>query len=133
MAEAIELADIIAPLAPPPAPLPYMWIALGVALVLLLLFFALHRWLKRTRSQRWASAALKRTERDLQSGKLDARAAVFQIARAAHMSAPQQQHEAAWATLAQALDHARFSPQPIDALQAVQLLAQVRQWIGRHT
>lgn len=77
-----ELADIIAPIAPPPAPPPYEWIALGVVLLVLILFFVLRLWLKRTRARRWARAALKRTERELQLGKLDARAAAFQIARA---------------------------------------------------
>ncbi|MBT9613995.1 MAG: DUF4381 family protein [Burkholderiales bacterium] len=76
----IELADIIAPIAPPTAPPPYEWIALGVALFALILFFMLRLWLKRTRARRWARAALKRTERELKLGKLDARAAAFQIA-----------------------------------------------------
>ena len=78
----IELADIIAPIAPPPAPPPYGWIALGVTLLILVLFFVLRLWLKRTRARRWARAALKRTERELQRGTLDARTAAFQIARA---------------------------------------------------
>jgi hypothetical protein len=78
----IELADIIAPVAPPPAPPSYEWIALGAALFALVLFFVLRRWLKRTRARRWARAALKRTARELQQGALDARAAVFEIARA---------------------------------------------------
>ncbi len=77
-----ELADIIAPVVPPPAPPPYEWIALGAALSLLFLFFALRLWLKRTRARRRARAALKRTGRELQLGTLDARAAAFQIARA---------------------------------------------------
>lgn len=77
-----ELADIIAPIAPPPAPPPYGWIALGVVLLVLVLFFVLRLWLKRTHARRRARAALKRTERELQRGTLEARAAAFQIARA---------------------------------------------------
>ena len=84
----IELADIITPIAPPPAPPPYEWIALGVALLLLVLFFVLRLWLKRTRTRRLARAILKRTERDLQLGQLDARAATFQIARAVRCATP---------------------------------------------
>ncbi|MDP1683589.1 MAG: DUF4381 family protein [Burkholderiales bacterium] len=88
----IELADIIAPVAPPPAPPPYEWIALGVALFALILFFVLRLWLKRTRAQRWARAALKRTERELHLGKLDARAAAFQIAQALKCSPSRPQN-----------------------------------------
>lgn len=125
-----ELADIIAPIAPPPAPPPYGWIALGVALLALVLFFVLHLWLKRTRARRWARAALKRTERALQLGTLDARAAMFQIAQALQCAVPLQQNTAAWAEFIQKLDRARFSPNPIDTDHAAQLLAQARQWIG---
>lgn len=127
----IELADIIAPIAPPPAPPPYEWIALGVAVFALILFFVLRLWLKRTRAQRWARAALKRTDRELKLGKLDARAAAFQIARAAKCAAPLQQNTVAWGEFTQALDRARFSPHPIDTQQAAQLLVQAHQWIGR--
>lgn len=126
-----ELADIIAPIMPPPAPPPYEWIALGVALLALILFFVLRLWLKHTRIRRLARAALKRTERDLQRGKLDARTAAFQIARAAKCAAPLQQNTVAWGEFTQALDRARYSPHPIDSQHATQLLAQARQWIGR--
>ena len=181
----IELADIITPIAPPPAPPPYEWIALGVALLLLVLFFVLRFWLKRTRNRRLASAMLKRTERALQLGKLDARAAAFQIGRAVtpplislpfkgragegmganamsvkpipHLAShpqgvrrwvprcvaatlPQplkgegQKSTAAmdyeWAEFKQALDHARFSPHPVDTRQAAHLLTQARRWIA---
>jgi len=138
-----ELADIIAPIVPPDAPPPYEWIALGVALFALILFFVLRLWLKRTRARRTARAALKRTERDLQHGTLDARTAAFQIARALKCSPPLPAlspsrgrgedllSAAAWTEFTQALDRARFSPHPIDIQQAVQLLAQARQWIGR--
>jgi len=127
----IELADIIAPVAPPPAPPPYEWIALGVALlfVFVFLFLVLRFWRKRTRNRRLASAMLKRTERALQLGKLDARAAAFQIARAVQCTVPLQQNTDAWAEFKQALDRARFSPHPVDAQQAVRLLAQAQRWI----
>ena len=125
----IELADIIAPVAPPPAPPPYEWIALGVVLLVLILFLALRLWLKRTRNRRLANAMLKRTERALQRGKLDARVAAFQIARAVQCTVPLQQNTDAWAEFKQALDRARFSPHPVDAQQAVRLLAQAQRWI----
>ena len=126
----IELADIIAPIAPPPAPLPYEWIALGLVLLVLILFLVLRFWLKRTHHRRLARTALKHTERALQRGKLDARAAAFQIARAVQSAAPLQQHTDAWAEFSQALDRARFSPHPIDTEQATQLLTQARRWIA---
>ena len=136
----IELADIIAPIAPPPAPPPYEWIALGVMLLALVLFFVLRLWLKRTRARRLARAALRRTERNLQRGKLDARAAAFQIARALQFIPPLptlppngrgESFEAdAWAEYKQALDLARFSPHPIDTQQATQLLTQARRWLA---
>ena len=125
----IELADIIAPVAPPPAPPPYEWIALGVVLLILILFLALRLWLKRTHNRRLARTALKRTERALQRGKLDARAAAFQIARAVRFTVPLQQNTDAWAEFKQTLDRARFSPHPVDAQQAVRLLAQAQRWI----
>ena len=152
----IELADIIAPIAPPTAPPPYEWIALGVALFALILFFMLRLWLKRTRARRWARAALKRTERELKLGKLDARAAAFQIAWALRDEYPNKRplrsqrgevlrkylclrggrrmdalNSEAWSDFLQTLDRARFSPHPIDTQQAAQLLAQAHQWIGR--
>ena len=126
----IELADIITPIAPPPAPPPYEWIALGVALLLLVLFFVLRFWLKRTRNRRLASAMLKRTERALQLGKLDARAAAFQIGRAVKCAVPLPPNLDAWAEFKQDLDFARFSPTPIDTHQAVHLLTQARRWIA---
>ncbi|MEK6664065.1 MAG: DUF4381 family protein [Pseudomonadota bacterium] len=163
----IELADIIAPIAPPPAPPPYAWIALGVTLVILVLYFVLHRWLKRTRNQRLARAALKRTERELQLGTLDARAATFQIARAVQCVSPpislpfkgrvgvgmgakamrvnpiplltsllkgEEEYSLsteAWSKFMQELDRARFSPDPIDIPQAVQLLSEARRWVSQ--
>jgi len=136
-----ELADIIAPIVPPDAPPPYEWIALGVALFALILFFVLRLWLKRTRARRTARAALKRTERDLQHGTLDARTAAFQIARALQCFPPlstlspkgggeDSLSTESWSKFNQALDHARFSPHPIDIQHAIQLLVQARQWIG---
>lgn len=124
-----ELADIIAPIAPPPAPPPYEWITLGVVLLAMVLFFVLRLWLKRTRIRRLARAALKRTEHELQLGKLDARAAAFQIARALQCAAPLQENTEAWAEFIQELDRARFSPHPIDTDHAALLLAQARRWI----
>jgi len=155
----IELADIVAPVAPPPAPPPFEWIALGVVLLLLVLFFVLRLWLKRTRTRRLSRAILKRTERALQLGQLDARVAAFQIARAVGNAPPlptlyphgvrrwvprcfaatlPQSHKGrgesfgadAWAAFKQDLDRARFSAEPIDTQQATQLLKQARHWIA---
>jgi len=138
----IELADIIAPIAAPPAPPPYGWIALGAAVFALILFFGLWFWLRRTRKRRLARAALKRAEHALQMGKVDARAVAFEIARALNYTPPlptlslKGEEEIAWGDpewtdFTQALTHARFSPHPIDTQHAAQLLAQARQWIAR--
>lgn len=138
----IELADIIAPIAAPPAPPPYGWIALGAAVFALILFFGLWFWLRRTWAQRRARALLAHSERALHAGKIDARAAAFEIARAIKYitslppPSPSQGEgrgggDAEWADFTQALTHARFSPHPIDTQHAAQLLAQARQWIAR--
>ena len=137
----VELADIIAPIAAPPAPPPYGWIVLGAVLFVLILFFGLWFWLKHTRAQRRARALLARSARALHSGKIDARAAAFEIARAlSHVQAPSlpskgeeknARHETEWAEFTQALTRARFSPHAIDTQHAAQLLAQARKWIAR--
>lgn len=131
----VELIDIIAPAAAPPAPPPYAWIAFGVVVLLLILFFALHGWGKRTRVKRLAYATLKRAEKDLVHGKGDARRAVFQIAQAVQYHAlPQKgdtEEQGEWAEFRRELDRARFSADAIDVPYAAQLLKQARHWIGR--
>ncbi|MHB1233400.1 MAG: DUF4381 family protein [Burkholderiales bacterium] len=82
----LELADIIAPAAPPPAPPPYGWIALGLVSLALILFFLLRLWLKRTRARRLARTALKRAGRALQRGQIDTRAAAFQAGMALRLA-----------------------------------------------
>lgn len=138
----LELADIIAPAAPPPAPPPYGWIALGVVSLALILFFLLRLWLKRTRARRLARTALKHAERALQRGRIDTRAAAFQAGMALRLAyhemrvpAPgregESSHTTEWKKFMHALDLARYSPYPIDMPHATHLLAETRHWIER--
>ena len=132
----IDLADIIAPAVPPPAPPPYAWIALGIAVFILIAFIVLRMLWRRSRYRRAALAQLKRTERALQQGNLDARAAAFQAARALHCvySASPQSDKAAssqWTEFIATLERARYAAHPIDKQDATQLLATTREWIIR--
>ena len=132
----IELADIIAPAVPPPSPLPYGWIALGIAVLILIAFIVLRILWRRSRDRRAALAQLKRTERALRQGHLDARAAAFQAAQALHCvyrTNRQSGHAASpqWVEFMCALDRARYAAHPIGAQDATQLLAQTRHWIVR--
>lgn len=138
----LELADIIAPAAPPPAPPPYGWIALGLVSLALILFFLLRLWLKRTRARRLARTALKRAERALQLGRIDTRAAAFQAGMALRltyheMRAPapgregESSHAAEWKNFMHALDLARYSPHTIDTPHATRLFAETHHWIER--
>jgi hypothetical protein len=132
----IELADIIAPVAPPPAPLPYGWIAIGIAIFILIAFIVLRVLWRRNRNRRAALTQLKRTERALRQGNLDARAAAFQAAQALHCvySLRQQSDQLAspaWMEFIAALDRARYAAHPIGNQDATQLLATTREWIMR--
>lgn len=78
----IELLDIVAPLAPPPAPPPYGWIALGIAALVLLIGGLFYLVWRRCRVRRTALAQLKRTAHALRYQRVDARTAAFQIGSA---------------------------------------------------
>jgi len=138
----LELADIIAPITPPPAPPPYGWIALGVVSLALILFFLLRLWLKHTHARRLARTALKRAERALQRGQIDTRAATFQAGLALRLAyhetlsssqgrESESSHTAEWTNFMHALDLARYSPHTIDTPHAARLLAETRRWIER--
>lgn len=130
----IELVDIIAPITPPPAPLPYGWMMLGVALGLVLAISAAVLWWRRSRDRRVALSQLKRTERALRLQHLDPRAAVFQAAlalRRVHRPTRALAPPSDWTHYLNALDHARYAPQLPSVQASMQLLARTRHWILR--
>ena len=132
----IELADIIAPAVPPLTPPPYGWITLGIVLFILIALIVLRILWRRSRYRRAALAQLKRTERALRQGHLDARAAAFQAAQALHCVYRTSQHSGnaaspQWTEFMCALDRARYAAHAIGKQDATQLLAQTRHWIDR--
>ena len=131
-----ELADIIAPVVPPPAPPPYGWIVFGIGIATLIAFIVLRILWRRRRKHRAALAQLKRAQRALRQGRIDARAAAFQAAQALHCvySARQQRNQTAssqWQDFIAALDRARYAAPAVGTQDATQLLAQTRHWIVR--
>ena len=76
------LVDIIAPLAPPPAPPPYGWIAFGLGIALLVTLIVARVWWQRSRHRRAALAQIKHAEHALQQQQLDPRGASFKAAQA---------------------------------------------------
>lgn len=128
----IQLADIIAPNTPPPAPPPYGWIALGASLTLIVALFVARLWWRSTRNKRAALALLKQAEHALQQQKLDPRAAAFQSAQALRLAYGKStlgDNTQAWSTLLSSLDQARYAPQPPSAQDAAHLLVQARHWV----
>ena len=124
----VALLDIVAPLAPPPAPPPYGWIALGVgALVLLLAGLVYLAW-RRRREQRTALAQLKRTAYALRYQRVDARTAAFQIGYAVRQVSrnPQSHVSSEWSDFSRALDQARFAPRAPSVDTSTQLLQRAR-------
>lgn len=124
----IELLDIVAPLAPPPAPPPYGWITVGTGFAILIVVGVLYFAWRRNRMRRAALAQLRRTEHALRDQRIDARVAAFQI-----HSALQYVHGQAfgkisvdWAELGRALDHARFAAQLPSVTNSAQLLDRAR-------
>lgn len=129
MAE-VQLADIIAPIAPPAAPPPYGAIALGVGLTLLIAFIVTRLVWRRGRQRRAALALIKQAERALQQQTIEPRAATFQAAQALRrVYGNTSGATTEWAAFVRTLDQARYAAQTPSAQDAAQLLAQARGWI----
>jgi len=127
---AIQLADIIAPSAPPPAPPPYGWIALGLTLLLIVTLLAARRLWQRNRARRTALTLIKQTEHALYQKNLEPRTAAFQAAQALRCANKNPGNNTLeWLTFLNALDQARYAAQPPSAQESVRLLAQTRDWI----
>lgn len=124
----VELVDIVAPFAPPPAPPPYGWIALGIGVLILLIGGFLFLLWRRRRVQRTAFAQLKRTAHALRYQRIDARTAAFQTGAAVRrfLLSSRSQVSADWADFSQALDQARYAPQTPGADTIAQLLERAR-------
>lgn len=124
----IELLDIVAPLAPPPAPPPYGWIALGIAALVLLIGGLFYLVWRRCRVRRTALAQLKRTAHALRYQRVDARTAAFQIGSAVRGIShhPQSQVFPDWSDFLRALDRARFAPRVPSVDTSTQLLERAR-------
>jgi len=124
----LELLDIVGPLAPPPAPPPYGWIALGVLWVLMLVGGLLYLGWRRSRDRRAALAQLKRTAHALRHQRVDPRTAAFQTGSALRrvVRTPPTKISGDWADFLNALDHARYAPQMPSAHISTQLLERAR-------
>ena len=124
------LLDIVAPLAPPPAPPPYTWIALGVLGALLMVGGVLYWLWQRSRLRRTARAKLQRTARALREGRVDPRTAAFQTGLALHsiMDTPSQAARD-WAEFLRTLDQARFAREAPSSDTSAQLIAQARRFL----
>ena len=125
----IALLDIVAPLAPPPAPPPYGWIALGVGTSILLIGGLLYLAWRRRRVQRTALAQLKRTAYALRNQRIDARTAAFQIGytvRRISRNTKKYSVSLDWTDFSRALDQARFAPRTPSADTSAKLLERAR-------
>lgn len=121
------LLDIVAPLAPPPAPPPYGWIALGTLCALLILGGVIYRFWRRSRPRRTAWSQLQYTARALAEGRVDPRTAAFQTGSALHpVRDAHYQATDDWADFFCALDRARFARQAPSADTSERLIAQAR-------
>lgn len=126
------LLDIVAPLAPPPAPPPYGWIALGVGCALLIVAGLLYlRW-RRNRERRLARAQLKHTAHALRQQRIDPRTAAFQIGSVLRRVFPRTSRDRSsgdWANFSTALDQARYASQMPSAETSAQLLDQAYHFV----
>jgi hypothetical protein len=127
----LELLDIIAPLAPPPAPPHYGWIALGVIWALLIVGGLLYLGWRRGRERRVALAQLKRTAQALRHQQVDPRTAAFRTGLALRhvFRTPPSQSSGDWAHFLRALDQARFGPQVPTTHTSAQLLERARHFL----
>ena len=124
----LELLDIVAPLAPPPAPPSYGWIALGIVWVLLIAGGLLYLGWRRNHDRRAALWQLKRTAHALGHRRVDPRSAAFQTGSALRrvVRKPSSQAVDDWASFSIALDRARYaSPNP-SAETSAQLIDRAR-------
>lgn len=124
----IALLDIVAPLAPPPAPPPYGGIALGAGALILLIGGLFYLAWRRRRVQRTALAQLKRTSRALRYQLIDARTAAFQIGSAVRRISRNTKNSVspAWTDFSRALDQARFAPYTPGTDTSAQLIERAR-------
>lgn len=127
----IQLADIIAPNTPPPAPPPYGWIALGVVMTLIFTLFILRQRWRHGRDRRTALRLIKQAEHALQQQTMTPRAAAFQAAQALRGVSQRLNRDCTpdWAAFIYTLDQALYAPQSPSVQDAAQLLAQARGWI----
>lgn len=123
------LLDIVEPLAPPPVPPPYGWIALGVISALLMMGVVLYLVWRRSRERRAALAQLKRTENALRHQCIDPRAAAFQTGLALRrvFDVPSSQIREDWKNFSNALDRACYAPQTPSAHTSAQLITRARE------
>lgn len=131
-----DLADIIAPLPPPPAPWPVAWlIAGGVLVALALLGWLAWHW-QRRRTRRTALRRLRQAERALAAQAIDAQEAAFIAAEALRLAwrvsrlTPTQVMDARWQDLIAQLDALRYQKQT-EALPLAPLLRDAGHWIKR--
>lgn len=124
----LELLDIVAPLAPPPAPPSYGWIALAVVWALLIVGGLLYLGWHRSRSRRVALAQLRRTAHALRHQRIDPRTAAFQTGLALRrvFRTPPSQVSGDWAHFSNALDRARYASSIPSAEASAQLLERAR-------
>lgn len=123
----LELLDIVAPLAPPPGPPPYGWIALGIIWALLIAGGLLFLGWRRNRERRIALMQLKRTAYALRHLRVDARTAAFQTGSALRRVVRKpRQALGDWASFSNALDRARYASSIPSAETSAQLIDRAR-------